>query len=119
MNKVLLDIFSTQISDQRGSKKIKKNIFSHVSFFIKKYFFIFKNFFIKRSTLSKLRQVKYLASKWPFYTFKFIFSSSDILRPHEYGVVNGDASNFSSEDHENYVRWMFRDVNFCVLNFQK
>jgi hypothetical protein len=119
MNKVLLDISSTQISDQRGSKKNKINIFSNVIFFIKKYFFKQKNFLIVLSFLSKLRQMKSFAFMWSFYTSRFTFLSGDILRAHKNGVLDSPLSNLSYRTSSNSMKWIFRDVNFCILNFQK
>ena len=118
MNKVLLDFFPTQISDGRGSKKIKKIIFSVINFFSKIYYFFLQLNFSQASRLSKLPHGKFLNCMWVFPAFIFEIFTQVILTP-------SARINFSTLKTQSIRLYVFTDrvegkstENFCRLNFQ-
>ncbi len=119
MNKVLLDIFSTQISDERGSKKSKKIIFSHNVFSLKKINFLSQIFFAASSSLSKLTYINFFISRWAFFTFNFYLMSWRNLKGSLIELSLDAFSQFelfvAKVDGRNDVRVL----DLGLLNFQK
>ena len=119
MNKVLLDIFSTKISDGRGSKNYKKIIFSLNDFLQKKYFSFSKLFFSGCTLLSKLTHMKSFSGEWVFLSFNFEFASPDLLKgSHNFHTLE-NPNQFSSFADNGGSGNKFRVLNFSSLNFQK
>jgi hypothetical protein len=119
MNKVLLDNFSTQISDQRGSKKLKKIIFSPTNFLVKKDFFLSQIFFVHPLSLSKLIQVGSFTLRCLILTFNFEFMSGGNIRVLKKIKL---FINFKFQlvlHNPLRIKDVLRDVNFFELNFQK
>lgn len=118
MNKVLLDFFPTQISDERGSKKIKKIIFSALNFFSKIYKFFIQQNFYQAPRHSKQPHNQFLNCLSRFSTFIFAIFTQVILEL-------SARINFSTLKTQSIRLCAFTDrvegkstENFCRLNFQ-
>lgn len=119
MNKVLLNVFPTQISDERGSIKYKKIIFSLQVFFLKIINYFSQIISTAFLLLPKLTYNKFSFLKWAFFASDFKFISYDILNGSSWHELYANFSSVIPKTSITSRKYCERFLNFHVLNFQK